>query len=206
MTAPWSSRIPVFARPTWMPAYRNPCQMVSTDWLTAEPGHNWPDPCTDQRDRPRCVLAQHWEEVFISTLLQKWKAGVLRFCGGEERSGHAITNCVSDRWSVLWPTHSTVEYIDNHPSTTTLHPPKYRICSMRTPTYKSPGWKWRILFTKQDFFTKYCMLEIKEKNPKKRLKIREKFPVWLPSHPHFYDMEADCFPGSENAENKPDLS
>ena len=30
-------------------------------------------------------------------------------------------------------------------------------------------------------------------------------PVWLPSHPHFYDMETDCFPESENAENKPDL-
>ena len=31
------------------------------------------------------------------------------------------------------------------------------------------------------------------------------FPVWLPSHPPFYDMEANCFPVSENAENKPDL-
>ena len=36
-------------------------------------------------------------------------------------------------------------------------------------------------------------------------KQRKKFPVGLPSHPPVYEMEADCFPVSENAENKPDL-
>ena len=44
------------------------------------------------------------------------------------------------------------------------------------------------------------------KRMQKRIKKRKKFPVWLPSHPHFYDMEAYCFPVSKNTENKPDLS
>ena len=35
---------------------------------------------------------------------------------------------------------------------------------------------------------------------------KEKFPVWLLSHSPVYEMEADCFPVSENTENKPDLS
>ena len=38
------------------------------------------------------------------------------------------------------------------------------------------------------------------KNPETK-----KFPVWLLSHPYFYDMKADSFPVPENAENKPDL-
>ena len=33
---------------------------------------------------------------------------------------------------------------------------------------------------------------------------KEKIPVWLPFHPHFYDMEDDFFPVSENTENKLD--
>ena len=33
----------------------------------------------------------------------------------------------------------------------------------------------------------------------------KKFPVLLPSYPHFYDMEADFFSEFENVENKPDL-
>ena len=36
-------------------------------------------------------------------------------------------------------------------------------------------------------------------------KNKEKFPVWLPSHPPSTKMEADCFPVSENTENMPDL-
>ena len=35
---------------------------------------------------------------------------------------------------------------------------------------------------------------------------KNKEKIWLPSHPCFNDMEADCFPVSENAENKPDLA
>ena len=34
---------------------------------------------------------------------------------------------------------------------------------------------------------------------------KKKIPVWLLSHSHFYDMEADCFPVSKNTESKPDL-
>ena len=47
-----------------------------------------------------------------------------------------------------------------------------------------------------------------KKNPKDNAKMKEnkeRIPVWLPYHPPFYDMEADCFPMSENTENKPDL-
>ena len=44
------------------------------------------------------------------------------------------------------------------------------------------------------------------KTPKyTKKKPRNKFPVLLPSHPPFCEMEADCFPVSENTENKPDL-
>ena len=39
-----------------------------------------------------------------------------------------------------------------------------------------------------------------------KTKQRKKFPVWLPSHPSVYEVGADCFPVSENTENKPDLS
>ena len=37
---------------------------------------------------------------------------------------------------------------------------------------------------------------------KTNTKTKEKIPVWLPSHSLVYEMEADCFPVSEN---KPDL-
>ena len=40
----------------------------------------------------------------------------------------------------------------------------------------------------------------------KRRNKGKKFPVWLPSHPPVYEVEADCFPVSENTENKLDLS
>ena len=43
--------------------------------------------------------------------------------------------------------------------------------------------------------------ETKEKTNK----TKKKSPLWWFSHPHFYDMEADCFPVSENAENKPEI-
>ena len=38
-----------------------------------------------------------------------------------------------------------------------------------------------------------------------KTKQRKKFLVWLLSHPTVYEVEADCFPVSENTENKPDL-
>ena len=48
----------------------------------------------------------------------------------------------------------------------------------------------------------YKMLDVEDGRKKPETK---KFPVWLPSYPHFYDMVADCFSVSVNAENKPDL-
>ena len=47
-TASWRSRTPVKA---------------NLDRLPGEPGHTWPDPCTDQHRWPRCVPAQCREEV-----------------------------------------------------------------------------------------------------------------------------------------------
>ena len=45
-----------------------------------------------------------------------------------------------------------------------------------------------------------------EKNPEicTIRKNKEKFPVWLPSHPPVYKKGADCFPVYENTEKKPD--
>ena len=42
-------------------------------------------------------------------------------------------------------------------------------------------------------------------NKTKKRNQGKKFPVWLPSYTSVYEMEADCFPVSENTENKPDL-
>ena len=55
----------------------------------------------------------------------------------EEGKGAVITNCLRDPSLPHSPTHSTVQYIDIHPSPTTLHPPKYQIYSMRRPNLKS---------------------------------------------------------------------
>ena len=42
-----------------------------------------------------------------------------------------------------------------------------------------------------------------KRKEKKANKTKEKkFPIWLPSHPHFYDMEDDCFPMSKKTKNK----
>ena len=60
-----------------------------------------------------------------------------------------------------------------------------------------------ILFTERILFTRIWWG--REKNTEIEKETKEKFPVWLPSYPPFYDMDADCFPVSENAENKPDL-
>ena len=64
--------------------------------------------------------------------------------------------------------------------------------------------KCMILFTKYDFIYKMLYVGDGRKNIETK-KEREKIPrlVALPSP--FYDMEADCFPESENADIKPDL-
>ena len=70
---------------------------------------------------------------------------------------------------------------------------------------KNPEWNvWfyrqkMILLTKTDVWSGW------EKNPERKKKTKanktkEEIPVWLPSHPHFFDMEADSFPLSENNE------
>ena len=53
------------------------------------------------------------------------------------------------------------------------------------------------------YLQKSYMMRMGEKlrNTKTKSKTKEKFPVWLPSHPLVYEMEADCFLVSEN---KPD--
>ena len=44
------------------------------------------------------------------------------------------------------------------------------------------------------------------KYDKTKYETKEKFPVWLPSHPLVYEMETGFFLVSENTENKPNLS
>ena len=56
-----------------------------------------------------------------------------------------------------------------------------------------------ILFTIHDLFIMTVYDDNGRKTPKYiQRKQRKKFPIWLPSHPPVYEMEADCFPVSEN--------
>ena len=64
-----------------------------------------------------------------------------------------------------------------------------------------------ILFTKNDFIY-ISVTRMGEKLRKRKgnnWKLRKKISVGLLSYPPFSDLEADCFPVSENTENKPDL-
>ena len=70
--------------------------------------------------------------------------------------------------------------------------------------YLKPRMRCMILFTIYDLFT----MNVYDGDGRKKRKneTEEKiFPVWLPSHPPVYEMEADCFPVSENTDNKADL-
>ena len=57
-----------------------------------------------------------------------------------------------------------------------------------------------ILFTNNDLFTMSVYDGNGRKTPKytKKRETKEKFPVWLPSHPPSIKLEADCFPGRKN--------
>ena len=56
------------------------------------------------------------------------------------------------------------------------------------------------------YLQKYYMMGMGEKLRNiQKTKQRKKIPVWLPSHPPVYEVEADCFAVFENTENKPDL-
>ena len=75
-------------------------------------------------------------------------------------------------------------------------------------TYLKP-WMECVIFTIYDLFTMNVIWWEWQKNPEiqinEKVKPRKKIHVWLPSHPPVYEMEADCFPVSDNTENKPDL-
>ena len=75
----------------------------------------------------------------------------------------------------IWSTYSTVLYIEIHPSLTTLHPPKYRIYSMRRPTKKKRD-KMNDFIYKTGFYLQDFVCWEWEKNTQ-----NEKFSVWLPS-------------------------
>ena len=79
---------------------------------------------------------------------------------------------------------------------------------MRKPTQKIPKSIVRSYLQSMILFTKYVLgIGEKPRNEKAKNEYnKEKFPVWLPSYPPFYNMEADCFPVSENTENKQNLS
>ena len=73
-------------------------------------------------------------------------------------------------------------------------------------TYLKPRMEWMILFTIYGLFRKMWYDGDGRKTPKyTKDEIKEKIPrlVALPSP--VYEVEADCFPVSENTENKPDL-
>ena len=52
------------------------------------------------------------------------------------------------------------------------------------------------------YLEKCYMMGMRENpwNIQKTKQRKKKFPVWLPSHPPVYEVEADCFPASENTE------
>ena len=66
-----------------------------------------------------------------------------------------------------------------------------------------------VLFTNYDLFTMNFIWWEWEKTPEMRwnekCRNQGKIPRWLPSYPHVYEMEAGCFPVSEDTENKPGL-
>ena len=65
-----------------------------------------------------------------------------------------------------------------------------------------------ILFTVcMIYLQEYYMMGMGEENPEMyKHETKEKFPVWLPSYPPVYEMEAGCFPVFQNTENKSDPS
>ena len=71
--------------------------------------------------------------------------------------------------------------------------------------------EWNLWFYLQlMIYLQWILYDGNGRNPPKYTKNeydkqRKKFPVWLPSHPPDYEMEADCFPVSENTKNKPVL-
>ena len=87
-----------------------------------------------------------------------------------------------------------------------LQTPKYHICSVKRPT-KNPEWnEWFYLQYMVYLKKKRYMMGMGEKLRNiQKTKQRKKLPVWLPSHPPVYEVEADYFPVSENTENKPGL-
>ena len=82
-----------------------------------------------------------------------------------------------------------------------LQPPKYHTHSVKNDLLKNT--EWNVWFYLQRWFYFQGCNGDGGKNRKKKGKQKKK--IWLLSHPPFYDMEANCFPVSENAENKPDL-
>ena len=64
-----------------------------------------------------------------------------------------------------------------------------------------------ILFTIYGLFTKMLYDGDRRKTLKytKDETNEKKFPVWLPSYPPIYEVEADSFPVSEITENNPGL-
>ena len=77
---------------------------------------------------------------------------------------------------------------------------------MKKGLLKTPDVMYDFIYNLWFIYNELCMMGMGE-NPRnvQKAKTRKKFPVWLPSHPPSTKMEADCFPVSENTENKPEL-
>ena len=126
---------------------------------------------------------------FSTKIEGTWPYG---FVGEAEGSGHAITNCLRDPSLPHSSTHSTVQFI--------LHQTCYIYHLLYEKTYLKSRDEMYDFIYETWFYLQNVVGWGSEKKPE-----TEKFPVWLPSHPAFYNMETDCFLVSENAENKPDL-
>ena len=97
------------------------------------------------------------------------------------------------------PTHSSVQYISNHPSLNTLQPPKYHTCSV---TYlKSPNKIYDFIY--RDGFIRKDVMGMGEKTRKKKGNERKKNPrlVALPSP--LLQYGGRLFSNDENKADRP---
>ena len=148
-----------------------------------------------KRSQPRCVPAQrllsHLLGAYLLYFHLKYRGehkALKFFSGGVVMPYLYFLRGPSNPHSL---THSSTQYISNHPSPSMLQRAIGRL--------KTPNEMYDFIYRDDYLFTRMAEKTWKRKGNERKI------PVWLPSHPRFYDMEADCFPVSENAENNPDL-
>ena len=101
--------------------------------------------------------------------------------GGGEGIGNAFLYFLRGPSLPHSPTHSTVQYISNHPSPCALQPTKYHTCSVKKDLFKNPEWKCMILFTIMVFIYKDVMGMGKKPKENEKRKKKKAPLVALPS-------------------------